>query len=270
MGEFFNIIDNENTALIPDGEKELRQELFELLAQLPDLGDSEDIDLYLDESDPDNIIHNPERIQEQKDIVLQIKTLEKNRLPEIYKDTDYTSPVGFQTHHKQIHGLSCVIASTLNTMEALGIRPEDMKEEDVANAFGETGKDKMIDISKAKSYLLHEKNNQGQPEFVVKDIQTTTDLIDTLREGNVTMLAKPGHEILISGMSIKQGKITFMINDPQFTEVQKYDLDTVIDLIDPRQNSNTFSIKKSEQNNHDAVDIKFDKTNENNIDIKLN
>jgi len=265
MSEFLNITDPENIALIPEGEKELEEELNELIEQYPSQKKHEILEVTLDDQEP----QTPVGVQNKKDtqITKRIKTLEKQRLPEIYKNTTYYSLVHLIEHHRQDQGLSCTLATTINAMEALETR-EDLSEQEVAQAVGESGQSRTIDIQKSITFLK-------QKGLEVKPINTTTGLIETLRNGGVAMLTAiiPGeieHEILISGVTIQEGEIIFTINNPLKSEAEKIDLDAITDLINNNPSlPNTYSITKPKSEKDTDIELDEQPSEKDNLNIKL-
>ena len=179
---------------------------------------------------------------QREETINQIIALENQGLPQLFSDISYTSPIFLSEHHRQDKGHSCVIATILNTLEALGEREDSADEQELAAELGHDGSESGVDVNSA----IHLLESKG---LVVQPVSDWLRLIHLLENGGVAMQTVPFssqemHEVLVSAVSIERGNIYFSINDPLATTPSKINLHEMSKLIG-RDICNTWAVEPS-------------------------
>jgi len=154
-------------------------------------------------------LNSQEQRQRREQLRQELRRLETSQLPSTVSGMRYRSERPLGNHFKQEQGFSCTLASTLNTLEALGVRG-NLTEEDLARAIGENGSTEAIGVAKTLDYL----KDQG---LDVKEIRSISEIMSELTDGKVVMMTVPGdinHRVVISAYEIRDDKIFFLWNDP--------------------------------------------------------
>lgn len=211
-------------------ERHIKRHLVELRLKYPSISSVQDSStLILDDIHEDSSVIDLSSDIQRKEADKKIKGFELNAISELYKDKTEHSPIFLSEHHRQSHGLSCTLATALNVMEALNIRG-NLIEADIARAIGSGGEDSPVVLDHTINYL----KSKG---LSVRELWNALDLIEVLEQGGVVSLTEcpkgwaVPHQILISGVSIEQGKIEFIINDPLLKEKTGKTLAQVIEMI---------------------------------------
>jgi len=165
----------------------------------------------------------------EQEIGKQMVTLQKENLPKIFGNTEFETPY-LPTHDIQTEQYSCQLATTANVLRALGI---PSTEREIAEAIGKSGKTASIWPEELSVYL----RSKG---LEVSKISSVLEAINSLISGGkiILPLVPPkypiSHAVAISGIKIKNGKIEFYINDPQYKNyAEAVSLDDIADTIIP-------------------------------------
>lgn len=165
----------------------------------------------------------------EQDIGKQMATLQREKLPKIFGNTEFESPY-LPTHDVQTERHSCQLATTVNVLKALGV---PATEKETAEAIGKSGKTANVWPEELSVYL----KSKG---LEVSKISSALEAIESLiRGGKIILPLVPpkypiSHAVAISGIKIKNGKIEFYINDPQYKNyAEVVSLDDIADAIVP-------------------------------------
>ena len=165
----------------------------------------------------------------EQEIGKQMVTLQREKLPKIFGNTELESPY-LPTHDIQTEQYSCQLATTANVLKALGM---PTTEKEIAEAIGKSGKTANVWPEELSVYL----RSKG---LEVSKISSVLEAIDALTRGGkiILPLVPPkypiSHAIAISGIKIKNGKIEFYINDPQYKNyAETVSLDDIVDAVIP-------------------------------------
>jgi hypothetical protein len=142
-------------------------------------------------------------------------------IDEIYLGRQLQTPIVMDRHHRQEYigqdGIwSCVVASSLNALHALGQTGPSDNETTIIQAVGGRSAfttDGYLPMGRAYDYL----RNRG---LLVRDSGNMLELIQTLENGGVGLIVYGGHARLISGAENRQGQVMLRLNDPLRTEVE--------------------------------------------------
>jgi len=165
----------------------------------------------------------------EQDIAKQMTALQKERIPQIFKETDFESS-HLTIHDTQKEKNSCQLASVSIILRALGI---EISEKEIAEEIGKSGEFADVWPDQLVGYL----KNKG---LDVVRINNALEAIDILIKGGkiVLFLLPPkypiSHAVAISGIKINHGKIEFYVNDPQYKNyAETLSLDDLTDIIIP-------------------------------------
>lgn len=166
----------------------------------------------------------------EQEIGKQIIALQNEKLPEIFKDTDFESPY-LSIHNIQKENNTCSLAALSNALLALGFKAT---EEEIVEEF-------KTNIKPIAGVLPEEQikylNAKG---FNVLKLTSALEMVESLiKGGKVILCLRPpkypiSHAIVISGIKIDHGKIEFYINDSSHKNyAETASFSDVVDIIIP-------------------------------------
>lgn len=147
----------------------------------------------------------------EQEIGGKIVALQNEKVPKVFGNTEFESP-HLRVHNLQTEQYSCQLATTANVLEALGV---SVTEKEIAEAIGKEGKTANIWPEELSAYL-------GEKGLEISRISSALEAIDALIKGKKIILPllppkyRVPHTVAISGIKIRNGKIEFYINDPQY------------------------------------------------------
>ncbi len=143
----------------------------------------------------------------------------------IYGSREFSTPIRMENHRSQQYlfrakdGRSistCVIASTLNGLTALGIAQSQETEDTVIDAIGgvrEFDERGYLEMGKVEGYLRERGTRLSRSGNIL-------ELLQSLENGGVAIIAYGGHARLISGAESQNGQVMLREHDPLNTNVR--------------------------------------------------
>lgn len=160
--------------------------------------------------------------------VAEMRSVQADLLPQIYADVRLETPYS-RRHARQETPTWCQLACVSNALTALGQSPVSQ-----------------VDIAAAKSVPRDGRPFPGEMRAFLADVGLHTEdigsvsgLMDALLVGDkaVVNLGYPTypvqHAVLVSGLRIGYGDITFLVNDPSQEYVQDMSLGRMLQLLEP-------------------------------------
>ena len=140
---------------------------------------------------------------------------QKSAIQAVYGGKSLQTPIVMETHLSQKYtgqeGIwSCAVASTLNALCALRVaQPEDSEDSIIREMGGREvfSEDGFLPISKADNFL----RSRG---LVVTPSGNILELLQTLENGGVAVIAYGGHARMISSLEVGDGMVSLRVHDP--------------------------------------------------------
>ena len=139
----------------------------------------------------------------------QLSQRERAAIPALLQGIRYESQHKVGEHFSQVNPYACTLASTLNILEGFDARG-GLTESQLARMLGESGENRPVPIAKSTDFLR-------QKGFEVKNVASVSQMIQEIVDGRMIMMTIPGevnHRVVISGMRVENGKVSFLWSDP--------------------------------------------------------
>lgn len=152
---------------------------------------------------------------------------------EIYAREGFQTPIVMENHIRQKYigneGIySCFVASSLNALHALGVARENENEDSIIAQMGGRGvfgQDGYLPIGRAKGFL------EGR-NLSVTQSGNMLELLQTLENGGVALIAYGGHARMISGAEAENGEVLLREHDPlNKTEAERVPIRGIVERI---------------------------------------